>query len=93
MPCLLLIIAVFFPRVVLVLIAIFTNWIQAAFNTLLWPILGFLFMPYTTLAYMGAMLRNHHTVDGGWLILVIVAVFVDLGGWGGSTRRRGRRID
>jgi hypothetical protein len=90
MPCLLLIFAVFFPRVVMIAIAIFTTWFQAAFNTLLWPILGFLFMPYTTLAYMGAMIRNHHTVDGGWLVLLVVAVFVDLGGWGGSTRRRRR---
>ena len=68
----------------------FNTWFGAAFNTVLWPILGFLFMPYTTLAYMAAMLKNHHTVDGGWLVLVIVAVFIDLGGQGGSARRRRR---
>ena len=88
MPCLLPILAVFFPRFVIILIAVFTDWFSAAYNSLLWPILGFLFMPYTTLAYMAAMLKNHHTVDGGWLVLVIVAVFVDLGGQGHSVRRR-----
>ena len=87
MPCLIPIIAVFFPRLMLILIAFFTHWFQAAFNTLLWPILGFLFMPYTTLAYMAAMLNNNHTVSGGWLVLVIIAVFFDLGTHGGSTRR------
>ena len=91
MPCLLPILAVFFPRFVMLLIAIFTTWFSAAFNTALWPILGFLFMPYTPLAYMAAMLNNNHNVSGGWLALVIVAAMVDLGGQGGSARRgRGR---
>jgi hypothetical protein len=91
MPCLIPIFAVFFPRAVMIIIAIFTTWFSAAFNSVLWPILGFLFMPYTTLAYMAAMLNNHHSVDGGWLALVVVAVLVDLGGQGGSARRRRRR--
>ena len=37
----------------------------------LWPLLGFFFMPYTTLAYMAAMLNNARHVDGLWLALVI----------------------
>ena len=90
MPCLIISIAVFFPRVVLIIIALFTSWIRSAFDTRLWPILGFLFMPYTTLAYMAAMLNNNHTVSGGWLALVIVAAVVDLGGQGRSARRSKR---
>ena len=90
MPCLIISIAVFFPRVVLIIIAIFTHWIAAAFDTMLWPILGFLFMPYTTLAYMGAMLNNNHAVSGGWLALVVIAAVVDLGGQARSARRRKR---
>ncbi len=88
MPCLIPILVVFFPRVVMVAIAIFTNWFSAAFNTVLWPVLGFLLMPYTTLAYMAAMLNNHRNVNGGWLALVVIAALVDLGGQGGSVRRR-----
>ena len=90
MPCLISVLAVLFPRLVMILIAILTNWFSAAFNTILWPILGFLFMPYTTLAYMAAMLKNNHSVNGGWLVLVVVAVLVDLGGQGSSARQRGR---
>jgi hypothetical protein len=41
-------------------------------------------MPYTTLAYMAAMLNNNHNLSGGWVVLVIVAVFFDLGGQGKS---------
>jgi hypothetical protein len=91
MPCLIPILAIFFPRFVMIMIAIFTNWFSAAFNSALWPFLGFLFMPYTTLAYMAAMLKNHHTVDGGWLVLVVIAALVDLGGQGGSARGVRRR--
>jgi hypothetical protein len=87
MPCLFVIIAAFFPRLALIVIALMTSWFSAAFNTRLWPILGFIFMPYTTLACMGAMLNNNHTVSGGWLAMIIVAVFLDLGTHGGSTRR------
>jgi cell shape-determining protein MreD len=92
MPCLPLIVAVFFPRVVMIFIALLTHWFGAAFDTLLWPILGFLFMPYTTLAYMAAMLNNNHTVSGGWMALIIVAALVDVGGQGRSARRRKRLL-
>src|SRR5260221_6592172 len=87
MPCLLLILAVFFPRFVMIVIAIFTHWFSAAFDTVLWPFLGFLFMPYTTLAYMAAMLNNNHSASGGVLALVVVAALVDMGGHGGLARR------
>ena len=73
----------------MIAIAIFTNWFSAAFNTILWPIIGFLLMPYTP-GLHAAMRGIMTSVNGGWLVLVIVAVLVDLGGQGGSTRRRRR---
>jgi hypothetical protein len=91
MPCLIPIFAVFFPRLLLILIAIFTHWFTQAFDSALWPILGFLFMPYTTLAYMAAMLNNNHTANGGWLALIIIAALFDIGGQGGSARRKRRK--
>jgi hypothetical protein len=48
-------------------------------------------MPYTTLAYMAAMLNNNHQVSGWWLALIIVAALIDLGGNGETARRRSRR--
>jgi hypothetical protein len=84
MPCFIVGIAFFFPRLVLILLFFFTTFITSAFQTLLWPVLGFIFMPYTTLAYAGAMNYGGGSVSGLWLILVVVGVLLDLGVLGGS---------
>ena len=88
MGCLLAILSVLMPRVVLIAIAITTTWISQAYETTIWPVIGWLFMPFTTLAYMAAMLNNDHQVTGGWIVLMIVAVLFDLGGQGGSASSR-----
>ncbi|HEX9262103.1 MAG TPA: hypothetical protein VF893_06200 [Candidatus Bathyarchaeia archaeon] len=78
------------PRVLMVFVFLLTDWFGHAFQTSVWPILGFVFMPYTTLAYLAAMLKNNHTLSGGWLVLLVVAIVVDAGHWGGggATYRR-----
>jgi hypothetical protein len=86
MGCLLPIVAIFVPRLVMFFIFLLTNWFASAYQTVMWPLLGFMFMPYTTLAYMAAMLNNNHNLSGGWVVLLIVAVFFDLGGQGKSAR-------
>jgi hypothetical protein len=91
MPCLAVVFAVFFPRLVMIVIWLCTSWFNVAFKTILWPLLGFIFMPYTTLAYMAAMLNNHHAVNGLWLVLIVFAALVDLGGHTHLTRRRAWR--
>jgi hypothetical protein len=88
MGCLLPLFAIFMPRVALVIIFFFTNWVERSFQTVIWPLVGFLLMPYTTLAWMGAMLFNNHQVSGAWIVVLVVAVVMDLGGQGGSARRR-----
>jgi hypothetical protein len=90
MGCLFLIIALVMPRVAMVIIFLLTDWFNRAFATVLWPVLGFLFMPYTTLAWMLAMLSNNHQVTGAWVIVVAVGVVLDLGAHGGLARRRRR---
>ena len=86
--CLIVALALIVPRLALLLMAIFSSWISTAFETKLWPLLGWFFMPYTTLAYMAAMLNNDHQLNGGWLALFIVAVIVDCGGHGSAARSR-----
>ena len=86
MGCLLPIVAIFLPRVAMVFIFLFTNWFAVAYQTVIWPLLGFFLMPYTTLAYMAAMINNRHQLEGGWIVIVIIAVFFDLGGQGRSAR-------
>jgi len=89
--CLMSLTALLVPRVVLIFIWFLTDWFTRAFETTLWPVLGFLFMPYTTLAYMGAMLAGAGSVSGWWLVLVVVAVLVDLGNWSGGGRSMHKR--
>lgn len=78
----LLFFSIFVPRLIMIGIWLFTNWFSMAYNTMIWPLLGFIFLPYTTLAYMAAMINNDGQIAGAWLILIIVAVFFDLGGQG-----------
>lgn len=66
------------PRILVVLVALFTNCFSLAFANMIWPFLGFFFMPLTTLAYTGAMIYNHHQIGGIWAIAYIFAILFDL---------------
>jgi hypothetical protein len=92
MPCLLGCLALFFPRFVIILVVIFSDYIGKAFAETQWPFLipflGFLFMPLTTLAYAFAWHNGGGTVQGIGLVLVIVAVLSDFGLLGASERHR-----
>ena len=88
MPCLLILLALLLPRLVMFLIWLTTNWFGVVYQSSILPLLGFLFLPYTTLAYLGAILTAG-AVTPGWLAILIVAVVVDAGHWGGGYRYRG----
>ena len=90
MPCLLLILVVAFPRVVLVLMFLMSTYLQRAYHDLLIPVLGFLFLPLTTLAYAW-MMNSHMALEGFNLIILLIAVVIDLGGLGGGEWHRRNR--
>ncbi len=91
MPVLIGCLALSAPRLALFLTWLFSDLTQNAYDSLLWPILGFLFMPVTTLAYAWSV-RTTGSVDGGYVVLMIVAVLLDLGliGGGAHSRRSNR---
>ena len=93
MPCLLLILFLAFPRIALVLLFLFSNYLQRAYHPLALLLLGFLFLPLTTLAY--AWITNTRQPIAGFnLVILIVAVVIDLGGLSrGEYHRRRRRED
>ncbi len=66
------------------------DFIDRAYETRLWPLLGFLFMPLTTIAYAWAHIK-HGSVEGIYFAVVLLAVLADLGIIGGGAR--GRRDD
>jgi len=87
MPCLFLILILAFPRVGLVLLFLFTHYLDRAFHSFLLLIVGFIFLPFTTLVY--AWLVNSALPIAGINILwLVIAALVDLGALGhGYTRR------
>ena len=89
MPCLLLILLLASPRLVLALLFFFSNYLGRAYHDVLIPILGFIFLPLTTLVY-AYMVNNHIATTGINLLWLALAALVDLGGIGGGYRRRRR---
>jgi len=68
----------------------FRNWAfpgNIVFPVWVWPLLGFIFLPWTTLAYL---LLFPGGIEGIKWIVLGVALLIDLAGHGGSYRHRNR---
>jgi hypothetical protein len=90
MPCLLLVVAFAFPRVILALMFFFSTYLERAYHGFLLPLLGFLFLPLTTLTY--AWLHNsHRPLEGMNLLILVIAAVIDAGGLGGGEYHRRRQ--
>lgn len=74
MPCLLAIVALIAPRLVVILLWLFTGWFRGLFNTALWPLVGFFFLPTTLLWYTAVQ----HWFGGHWTLWPIVGLVVAL---------------
>jgi hypothetical protein len=88
MPCLIVLFALLVPRVSLVVMWL-SGYGGRAFDSVLWPLLGFFFMPYTTCAY-AIGINSKGGFEGWTLVLLIVGVLLDFGGHGGAARYRHR---
>ena len=89
MPCLLFLVVLLFPRVVLIVMYLTSSYLQRAYHELLIPILGFLILPLTTITYAW-LVNSHLPLSGVYVIILIVAVIIDFGGWGGGEYHRRR---
>lgn len=90
MPCLVLAIVLLFPRVALALMWFFSTYLDKPYTgNFLVLILGFLFLPFTTIVYAWEINSGMPT-SGINLLWLLIAVLVDLGSLGGGAR--GRRI-
>ena len=92
--CLVVLLGAMVPRLTLAAIWLFT---EPRWTNVLSPwwlgLLGVLFLPYTTLAYVAI---HHWSGDVSvqsmpHLILMLVALLIDVGAWGGSHRHMRRR--
>lgn len=78
MPCLLIIVATLTPRLVIALLWLFSSWFNGVFETRLWPVLGFFFLPTTLLWYSVVQ----QWFGGEWDVIplagVVLALMIDL---------------
>jgi|SRR5436305_2056176 len=82
----------FFARLALLYIWLWTPLVNRAFpNGLLLPLLGILFLPLTTLAYVLVFVPGIGVTGWGWL-WVILALLVDLGAHSSSAYNNRHRI-
>ena len=88
MPCLAVLFALAVPRLLILCLWFFTRWFHGMFHNLLWPILGFLFLPTTLLWYSAVQ----NWFGGQWtlwpIVGLVIAILIDLSPT--SHRRRTR---
>ena len=70
------------PRIALAAVWIFGSRVEAAFSSWVWPLLGLLFLPWTTLMYVLAWGPLYGVSGWGW-VLVALGVFLDLATYSG----------
>ena len=90
MGCLIALLGLITPRVVMVVLWLFTNYLSRAFETFIWPLLGFIFLPTTTLAYAVAQ-NSFDGLKGMGLLIFVLGVLIDFGLLGGGARSRRRK--
>ncbi len=90
MPCLLLIVVLAFPRVALLLLFFLSSYLERAYHNVLYLLLGFIFLPLTTLVY-AYMVNNSLPISGLNLLWLVLAALIDLGSLGGGGGRYRRR--
>jgi len=87
MPCLLAVLVVAFPRVAIALLYFLTTFFNGVYQNVLIPLLGFIFLPVTLLAYTW-LTKSGNPVDTFFMIVMIIAVIIDLGSLEGGRRTR-----
>jgi len=87
MPCLFAVLALLTPRLLVAVLWFFTHWFEGIFASILWPLLGFIFLPTTLLWYTAVQ----HWFAGQWSFWpvagIVVALAIDVSPAGGRRRR------
>ncbi len=95
MLCLFALGAAFFPRLALLFLWIFTPLVTRAFHSaFILPLLGIIFLPFTTLMYVLVWIAPYGVVGLAWF-WVLLGFVIDLtsyGSGGYSNRRRGSTV-
>ncbi|HVN61080.1 MAG TPA: hypothetical protein VMT59_07435 [Gaiellaceae bacterium] len=71
------------PRIALIFVWIFSSRIGDAFSSWIWPALGFVFLPWTTLMYVLAWGPVYGVSGWGW-VLVALGLCLDAATYSGG---------
>jgi hypothetical protein len=86
MPCLFALFALLTPRLLVVVLWLFTRWFEGVFSSVLWPLLGLIFLPTTLLWYTAVQ----HWFAGQWsfwpVVGMVAALAIDVSPAGGRRR-------
>jgi len=78
MPIIAAVVALVAPRILILVLWFFTPWFVGTFDSIIWPILGFIFAPTTFLWYSAVQ----HWFGGVWslwpIVGMVVAVMMDV---------------
>lgn len=94
MGCLLAVFALVTPRFILFILWLFTDYLNTAISNGWLGLLGFFFLPTTTIAY--AIAKNEFTtitggIEAAGMLIIVLGVVLDVGLLGGSGRGVGKR--
>jgi hypothetical protein len=92
MPCIAVLFALFTPRLMILVLWLFTGWFKGIFDSALWPVLGFFFLPSTLLWYSAVQ----NWWGGHWgvfqIIGLVIALMIDMSPASGRRREMRRRM-
>ena len=91
MACLFAILAASFPRLALLFVWLFTPLVNRAFDTFLVPLIGIVFLPFTTLMYVFAYIPGIGLTGWGWF-WVFLGVLLDMAAYGSSVATNRERV-
>jgi hypothetical protein len=92
--CLLIVFSLVTPRFIMAMLWLFSNYLNHAFTSGWWGLLGFVFLPTTAIGY--AIAKNEFSAPSGGIqaagiVVIVLGVAIDLGLLGGSGRGLGKR--
>ncbi len=89
MGCLIVLFALISPRLALLILWIFTNEVSRAFGSFIWPLVGIIILPWTTLAFTLVAAPAGPVRFWGWLV-VLVGLLADLTSYQQANSQSGR---
>ena len=91
MGCIAALLALISPRLALFFVWIFSDLLSRAFDSWVLPVLGFLLLPWTTLAYAAMWDVGSRDVNGFEWFIVVLAFFADLASHSSGARQASDR--